>query len=87
MIANAVVRGRDVIKLAPAWVKQCRYYAHEILYSEFGEPERVLRLQETPPTHLKSSNVEVEWAAVRNSLLFGRGRTGHSPECYHALEM
>lgn len=65
MIANAVVRGRGVIKLAPALVKQCRYYARGLMYSEFGEPERVLRLQESPPIHLRSSDVELEWAAVR----------------------
>ena len=74
MIANAVVRGRDVIKLAPARVKHCRYFAHELLYSEFGEPERVLRLQESPQNHLKGSNVEVEWLAVRNLPLLGQGK-------------
>ena len=72
MIANAVVRGRDVIKMAPACAKQCRYYAHELLYSEFGEPDRVLRLQESPPVHLKSSSVKVEWLAVRNPSLLGQ---------------
>lgn len=66
MIRILTVKGRDLNKLIPACIKQCRNLSHELLYREYGEPEAVLRLENCSyPNDISSDDVEVDWLAVR----------------------
>lgn len=65
MIRILTVKGRDLNKLIPACIKQCRNLSHELLYREYGEPEAVLRLENCSyPNDISSDDVEVDWLAA-----------------------